>query len=113
MSVMTTDLTEFSDYGNSRTYTFDGHSALKPNLVIQKRRVPSQGQQVAEDIITVLTGTVDSEGMMLPQRVSLEVKVRRPINGQSTDVDSVLAVFRDIIASDEFTNSVVTQEYLS
>lgn len=112
MAVMTTALTEFSDNGNSRTYTLAGHTALQPQLVIQKRRVPSGNQVVAEDVITVLKGTVDSAGEPISQKVSFEVKVRRPINGLQADVDALLAIFRDIVAGDEFSNSVDTQEFL-
>lgn len=112
MAAMTTALTEFSDNGNSRTYTLTGHTAINPQLVIQKRRVPSGSQTVAEDTITVLRSTDDSAGEQLPQKISFEVKVRRPINGTQADVDALLAIFRDIVAGDEFANSVNTQEFL-
>lgn len=109
---MLTALTEFSDNGNSRTYTQSSHTALDNKLVIQKRKVPSGNQVVLEDRINVLTTTHNSDGAVLPQKVSFEVIVRRPIDGVAADVTEQLAVFRDIIAGDEFTNTVNTQEYL-
>lgn len=112
MAAMTTVLTEFADNGNSRTYTQAAHTALKPQLVLQKRKVPSGNQTIIEDTITVLSATPDSEGVILPQRCSFTAIVRRPKDGAAADVTAMLAVFRDIIAGDEFANTVDTQEYL-
>jgi hypothetical protein len=112
MAAMSTSLTEFSDNGNSRTYSLPLHTVLKPQLVLEKRKVPSGSQTVAEDTITVLTATEDSAGVKLAQRVSFTVTIRRPINGLQTDIDAALVIFRDIIAGDEFTNTVNSQEYL-
>lgn len=113
MGAMSTVLTEFSDNGNSRTYTYTGHTVGDPRLVLQKRRVPSGNQVIAEDVITVLSGQVDGNGDPLPERVSFSATVRRPISGDSSVVSAALAVFRDIIAGDEFANTVNTQEHLS
>lgn len=112
MAAMSTALTEFADNGNSRTYTLSGHTALSPQLVLQKRKVPSGNQTVVEDTITVLSATEDSDGAILPQRVTFTATIRRPVNGQSADVTAMLAIFRDIIAGDEFANTVNTQEWL-
>jgi hypothetical protein len=110
---MTTALTEFADNGNSRTYTYTGHTAVEPKLVLQKRRVPVGSQTIVEDTVTVLAATEDSDGTLLENKVSFEAKVRRPKDGISADVTAALAIFRDIIAGDEFTNTVSTQEWLS
>lgn len=112
MAAMTTALTEFASNGNSRTFTYAGHTVQKPHLVLQSRRVPSGNQTVAQDTITVLSGTDDVNGDPLAARVSFEVKIRRPIDGAAADVTAVLAVLRDIVAGDEFTNTVNTQEFL-
>lgn len=112
MSAMTTVLTEFADSGNSRTYSQPLHTVLKPSLVLQKRKVPSGTQTVAEDTVTVLQATVDADGATIPQRVSISIIVRRPINGQQADIDAALVTARDLIASDEFTNTVNSQEFL-
>lgn len=112
MAAMTTVLTEFSQSGNSRTTTTTGHSAVEPKLVIEKRRVPEGNQTMVEYSAKVVHSTEDSDGEVLPQKVSFECVVRYPVLGLSTDVDAALAVFRDIIAGDEFGNSTSTQEWL-
>lgn len=112
MAAMTTALTEFSDLGNSRTYTYTGHTAAEPRLVLQKRKVPSGNQTVVEDTISVLSSTEDANGDLLDSRVMFTATVRRPISGIAADVTAALAVFRDVIAGDEFGNTVSTQEWL-
>lgn len=112
MAAMTTALTEFADNGNSRTYTYTGHSAAEPRLVLQKRKVPTGNQTVIEDTITVLSSTEDANGDLLPSKVTFSMVVRRPLDGIAADVTAALAIIRDIIAGDEFTNTVSTQEWL-
>lgn len=113
MAAMSTALTEYANNGNSRTFTYTGHTAVVPKLVLQKRRVATGNQTVIEDTITVLAATVDSvSSAVLPQKVAFEVTVRRPINGTASYVTAALAVFRDIIAGDEFGTTVTTQNFL-
>lgn len=112
MAAMSTALTEFADNGNSRTYTLAGHTIVKPKLVIQKRRVPENGQVSATMDIDVVVATTDADGLILPQKVGFTVSVRQPVQGQSSDVTAALAVFRDIVAGDEFASSVTTQNWL-
>ncbi len=112
MAAMLTALTEFSDKENSRTYTSTGHTVSKPKLVVQKRRVPSGNQSVQETTISVIHGTEDSAGAILPQKVSMKVVVTYPISGLASEVTNVQTILRDIIAGDEFANTVTTQEYL-
>lgn len=112
MAAMSTALTEFSDKENSRTYTYTGHTASKPKLVLQKRKVATGNQVVIEDSIAVIAATVDAASLVLPQKISFEVIVRRPITGASADVTAALAIFRDVVAGDEFTATVNGQTYL-
>lgn len=112
MAAMSTSLTEFSSFGDSITYAQSGHTVLKPSLVIQKRKVPSGAQTVAESSVAVVQATEDADGNVIPQKVTMTVVVRSPINGKQTDVDAALAVLRDIVAGDEFGNTVATQEPL-
>lgn len=112
MAAMTTALTEFSDNGNSRTYTYTGHTTASPRLVLQKRKVPVGSQVVAEDTITVLSGATDVDSAPLQERVTMSVTIRRPITGQASEVTAALAILRDVVAGDEFANTVSTQEYL-
>lgn len=112
MAGLTTALTEFSTTGDSRTYTVPGHTAAKPRIVTQKRKVPAGAQSVAENTITVIRGTADSTGAVLPARVSLGVVSRFPVNGTEADMTAALVVFRDLVNSDEFTATVLSQNYL-
>jgi len=112
MAAMTTVLTEFSNSGNSRTSTLVGHTAIKPKLVIEKRRVPEGNQTMIEYSAKVIIATEDVNGAILPNKVSLEVIGRYPSNGISTDVAAALAFLVDIVGGDEFANSLSTQEWL-
>lgn len=112
MAAMSTALTEFRDLGDSRTYTYTGHTASEPKLVVQRRVVASGAQSVNESLVQVVSSTEDSEGTILASRVMFEARCRYPINGLTADVTAALAIFRDIIAGDEFTNTVSTQEWL-
>lgn len=113
MAAMTTVLTEFSNNGNSRTSTLSSHTVLKPCLVIEKRKVPASNIAIGESSIKVLLATEDADGNILASKVSFEVIVRQPVNGQSAEVTSGLATFRDIVAGDEIANTVTTQEWLT
>lgn len=115
MAAMVTALTEFSDKENERSYVVDGasHTVTKPRMVLQRRKVPSGNQVIVEDEISILYGTEDANGDILDQRVMFSAKIRRPKDGISADVTSALAVFRDIVAGDEFGATVTGSLYLS
>jgi hypothetical protein len=113
MAAMTTALKEYSDNGNSRTYSLVGHTIVKPQLVIQKRKVPVGNQIVNEMMVSVVLATTDVDGAVLPQKVVFDVSCRSPITGDSDDVTAALAIFRDIIAGDEFSDAVNTSNWLS
>jgi hypothetical protein len=112
MAAMTTVLTEFADNGNSRTYTSPAHTSIKPALVIQKRKVPTGNQVVVEDTISTIYATEDAAGVAIPQRVSISITVRRPINGIAADMTAVVTLAREIVASDEFQAMVDTQNFV-
>lgn len=112
MAAMTTALTEFADNGNSRTYTYTGHTGVEPRLVLQKRKTASGNATMLEDRVIVLSSTEDSAGELLDSNVTFEVIIRRPKGGIAADVTAALAIFRDIVAGDEFANTVSTQEWL-
>lgn len=111
MAGMTTSLTEFATNGNSRTSFYTGHTAVEPRLVIETRKTPTGGSSVLEDVFKTLSSTEDANGEILDSKVLIETKVRRPANGIAADVTAALAVHRDIIASDEFTSKVSTQQW--
>lgn len=112
MAAMATALTEFNDSLNSRTYTYTGHTVSKPKLIIQKRRVPTGNQTMAEDVISIIAGTEDSDGVVLDQKESYVITHRRPIDGIAADRTALLAIIKDVVNGDEFANTGETQEYL-
>ncbi len=112
MAAMITALTEFADNGNSRTYTYTGHTAGEPRLVIQRRKTGTGSTSVIEDTCQVISSTKDSNGVVLSSKVVFTATVRRPLDGLAADVTAALAIFRDVVAGDEFTNTVNTQGWL-
>jgi anthranilate phosphoribosyltransferase len=112
MASFTTTISEYSDKENKRTYAIDGHTVSAPRLVIQKRKVPSVPEANAESHLLVVYGTDDSESNPLSAKIVFDAGVRYPANGQSDDVTAALAVFRDFVASDEFTSMVTSQAYV-
>lgn len=112
MAALAATLVEYSDESNSRTYTTTGHTVLKPKLVIQKRKVGAVGGGSSSDTISVVYGTEDSLGATLASRVVFELVVRRPVEGIAADQTAALALFRDVVQSDEFATTVTSQNYL-
>lgn len=112
MAHFATTITEFSDKENNRTYMVAGHTVQAPRLVIQKRKVPATSTAVAESHLMVVYGTKDAEDNPLASKVAFDAGVRYPANGQASDVNAALAVFRDFVASDEFAAMVTSQAYV-
>jgi hypothetical protein len=112
MASFATVVSEFSDKENARTYAITGHTVAAPKLLIQKRKVPATASAVSESTLNVVYGTTDAEGNVLQSKVNIGASVRYPANGQSADVTAALAVFRDFVASDEFTAMVTSQGYV-
>jgi len=109
---MTTVLTEFSNNGNSRTSTLAGHTAVKPQLVIEKRKIAEGNQRACEYSGRIVLATKDANDVILPQKVSLEVTARYPIDGVKADRDLALAYMADIVTHDEMANTLETLEWL-
>lgn len=115
MGALVTAFTEFADNGDSRTYTTSGHSASKPKLVIQKRKVPTGNLTMAEYSVGVVHGVNDADGAVMSQKVSHTVVSRYPINADPTDLASVIAaslvIIKDVVQSDEWTAAVSSQAW--
>lgn len=112
MAAMSTTLTEFSTNGNSRTFTTPGHTAVKPKLIIQRRKVPTSEQGVVDTVYQVVHATTDATGAVLARKVLLSANVNHPVQGQASDVTAALAIFRELVASDEFGASVTSQNFI-
>lgn len=112
MALRVTALTDFADNGNSKTFTYGTHTAAEPKLVIQKRKVPTGNATTQETSVAVIAATKNAAGDVLPSKVVFEVIHRSPIDGLAADVTAALGIIRDIIAGDEYTNAVSTQEWI-
>jgi hypothetical protein len=112
MAGMTTTLTVFSNTANSRTYTAPAHTVTKPQIVVQRRRVPQNSVGLAHNELNVSFGAVDSDGEPLDRKWFFGATVRGPANGDVTDQNSALALFREMVASDEFAAMISTQNYI-
>jgi hypothetical protein len=112
MASFTTVIEEFSDENNRRTFAIDGHTVQQPMLLIQKRKVPSTLTSNAESELMVVYGTADAASEPLTSKVVMTANVRYPANGTAADTTAALAIFRDFVASDEFTAMVNTQSYV-
>lgn len=114
MAGMSTALIKFADKdnGGSRTSLLTGHTALKPMLVIEKRRGTENQATVGEYASKVVIATEDSTGATLPNKVSIEIITRYPLNGAIADIDAAIAIAQDILAGDEYTASVKTLNWL-
>lgn len=113
MAAMSTALTGFSNNGNTRTYTMTAtHTASKPRLVVQSRRVPSGNQTVLENRLSVIIATTDTAGKVIPERTTAQVIQRKSINGDSADDTLCLSTLRDLVNSDEFGVMWTTQNLI-
>jgi len=114
-TIGTSSYTEFSDSENSRTWTLDDHTVAKPQLVIQKRIIPSSmtdSRAYATSILKVIQGTVDGNGDPMQQKVSFDLTIRYPQGAAAADVTEARALFQEVVASTEFTALVNGQQYL-
>jgi fructose-specific component phosphotransferase system IIB-like protein len=112
MASFTTVIQEFSDKENHRTYAISGHTVTSPKLLIQKRKQGSTLGSNQESELQVVYGTSDANDVPLASKVVMLANIRYPINCKSADVTAALAVFRDFVASDEFTALVNSQYYV-
>lgn len=112
MASFTTTISEFSDTENRRTFMVNGHSVQEPKLLIQKRKVPTTQDANQESELMVVYGTTGPDSIPLSKKVVFAASVRYPANGDSADVTAALAVFRDMVASDQFTAMVTSQAYV-
>lgn len=112
MPTIGTPLVDFSDAGNTRTYAAPSHNVRKPSLVQQRRRVPASLEASAETSVKVIQGTQDEAGKALASKYSFEVVARGPVNGLAADQTAALALFREIVASEEFAAAVQKQVWL-
>jgi hypothetical protein len=109
---MTTALEEFTTNGNSKTYVAPAHTVVKPRVVVQKRKVPVEPGNVAEDTINVVFGTEDADGAPLASKVSFNLTYKRHRDALAADVAAAKSLFLEIVNSDEFSDTMAGQTFL-
>lgn len=102
MAVITTVLTEYSSGNDSVVYALPGHTVSKPKLVIQKRKPLTGNKVVAESHTTLMTAAVNAAGDVLPARLAIDTTCRLPAGTVEADVDALITLHREQVASDEF-----------
>lgn len=112
MATIAIPLVEFNDVDNKRTYSLATHSATKPSLLIQTRKVPSAAKTVAETGLQVVQATFNAVSEPLVQKINLALTVRYPIDGVTADLDLAIANFRALVISDEFVTAIKAQTYI-
>lgn len=114
MAALITSVTEFSTLGDSKTYAIAGHTAQLPRVITQKRRVPSKEGAVASMETTIVYGTKDALGEILSSKVAFSISTRWPnnIGPSQTEITDALATLKDVVASDEFTATLLSQGFI-
>ena len=112
MAALATELVKQTEFDNTIKLMTGSHTVSKPQLVIQKRRVPSGNQTIAEDNITLVFGTVDADSKPHANNILFEVKLRRPFDAASADITAAKALLQDIVSSDEFADVIDSSLYL-
>lgn len=104
--------TELNDADSARTWVLAGHTAQKPQLIIQKRRtVGPVDDQKLESELKVVFATEDAAGEILPTKISIGVNTRMSVNSKSTDIDAAITEFQLLVASTSFSDMVKKQLY--
>lgn len=112
MASFTTTITEQNDSDNRRLYHIDGHSVKFPRLVIQTRKEAANLEASGNSKLQVVFGTSEDGSTPISSKIVMAAEARYPANAQTTDVISALSVLRDFVASDEFTDLVISQKYV-
>lgn len=112
MANMSTSLVTFSENGNKRTSAAPSNTAALPRLILQQRSIASGVEGVSEMQHRVVFGAADASGLPIVQRISFLVLARIPILARSTEVDAAKALYREMIASDNWAASVAGQLWL-
>lgn len=109
MATFQTALTTFSDTENKRTYiAASTHTTIKPRLLIQSRKLATGNEKFNTMTYRFVYGTVNSGSLIIPDRYSVELVHRFPIDGATADRDALLAHVKDIVSCDEYAASYAT-----
>lgn len=106
-------LTEFSNSANSRTYLVPGHTNALPSKCTHRRRIPTGNQTVVEDTFVLTQKIADVDGVALPQPITFELKMRRPLVATQSELANVRLNLDRIMSSDEFVLTMTQSTYVA
>lgn len=112
MAALALALIEFSEEKNKRTYTLASHTATKPALLIQSKKVPQNGSALLGTDFKIVRASVDALGVPTSSKISLSFNGTYPVNCVIADIDAAIADFRAVVASDEFVTLVKAQTWV-
>lgn len=112
MADMTTVLKVHDDGPGRRVFSVDGHSVAAPRLVIQKKTTAATPDGLAKDELQIVYGAFDSDGVPLSSKNALTLNIKRANNARSTEFDQAIALFKEIVASDNLLRICASQDYL-
>jgi hypothetical protein len=112
MADMNTVLKHYSSNGESQTFALPNHTYGTPEVVVQKRTTP-RGSSTATGMSFIFSkGTTMADGSVHPTKVNFTFSYRFPTDGQTADVNALLAYIRDMVAGDNLTRIVASQLFL-
>jgi hypothetical protein len=113
MTAMTTVLTYVSSFGDTLKMELPTHTVQMPATFVQKRKVPSSGAKTLSGTTDITYGTVDADDDLIPERIKLGFTYSLPVGRKDdTELDLAVAVFRDYVNSNQFTQQLDTQKHI-
>lgn len=112
MADMISTLTFNSDFGDTLNLTGPLHTLQLPKKITQVRKVTTPNARVASGSTTINYGTEDADGP-IPERIKLGFTYSVPLYAaDNTELDLAVAMFREFVASDQFTQQVEYQRHI-
>ena len=113
MAAQTTALTFHRSNGEKLTSTTSGHTVSSVKLVLEEARTPQGNQTISEYKLSVIHSAVDADGVDLGSKCVAGAFVKFPLGTTEAVIVSVETILRDIVAGDEFANSIRTGNWNS
>ena len=104
-----------SNNGNQKMFQLPGHTVTAPRLAIFERKVPVLVDGVTTNPsyrIRVVEGELDSLGLPLPSRTTIDVNVKFDFRASATKVDADVAVLGVLFSSPDFRQDMIVEQRL-
>lgn len=108
-------LLSISNNGNAFVYVRNDSTAVKPKELIVARDKANYVQNAQKFSVpqfsgNISVGTVAGDPQIpQPEKLSIKVIARVPVNTSQADIDTALSDFRAFVNSEDFASSIVTQ----